>query len=42
MEHFEIQKIDVYGEASEAMKAFVEPFNLPFAYHSSFASFSRN
>ncbi len=42
MEHFEIQKIDVYGDASEAMKAFVEPFNLPFVYHSAFASFSRN
>tara|TARA_B100000524_G_scaffold334515_1_gene223126 strand:- start:37 stop:489 length:453 start_codon:yes stop_codon:yes gene_type:complete len=42
MEHFEIQKIDVYGDASEEMKVFVEPFNLPFVYHPSFASFSRN
>ena len=41
-DYLNVQKIDVYGDASEAMKAFVEPFNLPFVYHSAFASFSRN
>ena len=42
MEHFTINKIDVYGTASDELKEFVKPFNLPFYFHPDFAKFSRN
>ena len=42
MEHFTINKIDVYGTASDELKEFVEPFGLPFYFHPDFAKFSRN
>jgi hypothetical protein len=41
MEHFTINKIDVYGNASDELKEFVKPFGLPFYFHSSYAKFSR-
>ena len=42
MEHFTINKIDVYGTASDELKEFVKPFGLPFYFHPDFAKFSRN
>ena len=42
MEHFTINKIDVYGTASDELKDFVKPFGLPFYFHPDFAKFSRN
>ena len=42
MEHFTINKIDVYGTASEELKEFVKPFGLPFYFHPELAKFSRN
>ena len=42
MDHFTIQKIDVYGNISEELKVFLESCKLPFIYHKPFASFSRN
>ena len=42
MEHFTINKIDVYGNASDELKEFVKPFGLPFYFHPDFAKFSRN
>lgn len=42
MDHFTINKIDVYGNASDELKAFVAPFGLPFYFHPSHAKFSRN
>ena len=42
MEHFTINKIDVYGTASDELKEFVKPFGLPFYFHPNFAKFSRN
>ena len=42
MEHFTINKIDVYGNASEELKEFVKPFGLPFYFHNAYAKFSRN
>ena len=42
MEHFTINKIDVYGSASDELKEFVKPFGLPFYFHPDFAKFSRN
>jgi hypothetical protein len=42
MEHFTINKIDVYGNASDELKEFVKPFGLPFYFHPEFAKFSRN
>ena len=42
MEHFTINKIDVYGTASEELKEFVKPFGLPFYFHPDLAKFSRN
>ena len=41
MDHFTINKIDVYGNASEELKEFVEPFGLPFYFHNAYAKFSR-
>ena len=41
MEHFTINKIDVYGNASDELKEFVKPFGLPFYFHSSYAKFSK-
>ena len=41
MEHFTINKIDVYGNASDELKEFVKPFGLPFYFHDAFAKFSR-
>ena len=32
MDHFTINKIDVYGNASDELKEFVEPFGLPFYF----------
>ncbi len=42
MDHFTINKIDVYGTASEELKEFVKPFGLPFYFHPDLAKFSRN
>ena len=42
MEHFTINKIDVYGTASNELKEFVKSFGLPFYFHPDFAKFSRN
>ena len=42
MEHFTINKIDVYGSASDELKEFVKPFGLPFYFHPDLAKFSRN
>ncbi len=42
MEHFTINKIDVYGTASDELKEFVKPFGLPFYFHPDFTKFSRN
>ncbi|MGB1132282.1 MAG: hypothetical protein ACPG0K_04365 [Flavobacteriaceae bacterium] len=42
MEHFTINKIDVYGNASDELKEFVKPFGLPFFFHDAFAKFSRS
>ena len=39
--HFTINKIDVYGNASDDLKEFVEPFGLPFYFHDAYAKFSR-
>ena len=41
MEHFTINKIDVYGNASDELKEFVKPFGLPFYFHDAYAKFSR-
>ena len=41
MEHFTINKIDVYGNASDELKEFVKPFGLPFYFHKPYAKFSR-
>ena len=41
MEHFTINKIDVYGNASDDLKEFVKPFGLPFYFHDAYAKFSR-
>ena len=42
MEHFTINKIDVYGNASDKLKEFVKPFGLPFFFHDAYAKFSRS
>ena len=42
MEHFTINKIDVYGNASDELKEFVKPFGLPFYFHNAYAKFSRS
>ena len=42
MEHFTINKIDVYGTASSELKEYVKPFGLPFYFHPDLAKFSRN
>ena len=42
MEHFTINKIDVYGSASDELKEFLKPFGLPFYFHPNLAKFSRN
>ena len=42
MENFTINKIDVYGSASDELKEFVKPFGLPFYFHPDLAKFSRN
>ena len=42
MEHFEINKIDVYGNSSDELKEFVKAFGLPFYFHPAYAKFSRN
>ena len=42
MEHFTINKIDVYGSASDELKEFLKPFGLPFYFHPDLAKFSRN
>ena len=42
MQHFTINKIDVYGTTSDQLKEFVKPFGLPFYFHPDFAKFSRN
>ena len=41
MEHFTINKIDVYGNASDELKEFIKPFGLPFYFHNAYAKFSR-
>jgi hypothetical protein len=41
MEHFTINKIDVYGNASDELREFVKPFGLPFFFHDAYAKFSR-
>ena len=42
MENFTINKIDVYGSASDELKEFLKPFGLPFYFHPDLAKFSRN
>ena len=42
MEHFTINKIDVYGTASDELKEFVKPFGITFYFHPDFAKYSRN
>ena len=42
MDHFTINKIDVYGNASDELKEFVKPFGLPFYFHDAYAKFSRS
>ena len=42
MDHFTINKIDIYGTASDELKEFVKAFGLPFYFHPDFAKFSRN
>ena len=42
MKHFTINKIDVYGTASDELKEYVKPFGLPFYFHPDLAKFSRN
>lgn len=42
MEHFTINKVDVYGNASNELKEFVKSFGLSFYFHPSLAKFSRN
>ena len=42
IEHFTINKIDVYGTASDELKEYVKPFGLPFYFHPDLAKFSRN
>jgi hypothetical protein len=42
MEHFEINKIDVYGNSTDELKEFVKAFGLPFYFHPAYAKFSRN
>lgn len=41
MEHFTINKIDVYGNASDELKEFVKSFGLPIYFHNAYAKFSR-
>lgn len=41
MDHFTINKIDVYGNVSDELKEFVEPFGLTFYFHNAYAKFSR-
>jgi hypothetical protein len=41
MDHFTINKIDVYGNASDELKEFVKPFGLTFYFHNAYAKFSR-
>ena len=41
VEHFTINKIDVYGKASNELKKFVEPFGLQFNFYSPYAKYSR-
>ena len=40
-EHFTINKIDVYGNSSNELKKFVEPFGLDFNFYSPYAKYSR-
>ena len=42
MEHFTINKSDVYGNASDELKEFVKPFGLPFYFNPALAKYSRN
>ena len=42
MDHYYIKKIDVYGNASNELKEFVEPFGMPFFFRTPLANFSRN
>jgi hypothetical protein len=42
MEHFTINKIDVYGNASDELKEYVKPFGLSFYFHNAYAKFSRD
>tara|TARA_Y100000994_G_scaffold182655_1_gene151451 strand:- start:82 stop:537 length:456 start_codon:yes stop_codon:yes gene_type:complete len=42
LDHFNINKIDVFGNASDELKEFVKPFGLTFYYHPELAKFSRN
>ena len=40
-DHFTINKIAVYGNAADELKKFVEPFDLTFNFHPSYAKYSR-
>ena len=40
--YLNINKIDVYGTASDELKEYVKPFGLPFYFHPDLAKFSRN
>ena len=40
-QHFSINKIDVYGNATNELKEFLEPLGLPIYFHDALARFSR-
>ncbi len=42
MEHFMINKIDVYGDTSDELKEYVKGFGLLFNFHPALGKFSRN
>ena len=42
MEHFMINKIDVYGDTSDELKEYVKGFGLLFYFHPALGKFSRN
>ena len=41
MDHYYIKKIDVYGNATNELKEFLEPLGLPIYFHDALARFSR-
>lgn len=41
-EHFNIQKVDVYGNTTNEFRQFLKPFGLTFYFHPTLSKFSRN